>query len=78
MSKRMTKIQEFGFEFHSEELAVYLAIPPLDVQQVIEGYENDTLADAMEPIRETLQKLLDAHQYFEQIVEEAKNYLANK
>lgn len=78
ISKRMTKIQEFGFEFHSEELTFYLAIPPLDVQQVIEGYENDTLADAMDPIRETLRKLLDAHQYFEQIVEEAKNYSADK
>ncbi|MDD0823175.1 hypothetical protein PTQ27_01625 [Mannheimia sp. AT1] len=73
MNEKFLEIQQTGFKFDEKEGRWYLPIQPLDIQKVIECYEND-LEDAMEPIYEACGTLLKAHPYFEKIMEEAKNY----
>lgn len=67
------QLQALGFKFYPDDLCWYLPIKPLDVQQVIACYEEDNLEDAMGPIQDALKTLLEGHQYFLKIIENAKN-----
>ncbi|HDR0612611.1 hypothetical protein [Pasteurella multocida] len=67
------QLQALGFKFYPDDLCWYLPIKPLDVQQVIACYEEDNLEDAMGPIQDALNTLLEGHQYFLKIIENAKH-----
>ena len=69
-NKQYLKLQELGFEFNTT-YGFYLPIKPLDPKLVIENYP-DSLEDAMEPIRDALKTLKEAHPIFNEIVEAAK------
>ncbi len=71
-NKKYPKLEKLGFKFNTKEHDFYLPIKPLDPKQVIENYP-DSLEDAMEPIREALHTLKEAHPIFDEIVEAAKN-----
>lgn len=64
------QIEQLGFKFNPEGVW-YLPIASLDKQAVIKHYENDTLEDALTPITEALEKVKQAHSYFDKIVQAA-------
>ncbi|MDP0328674.1 hypothetical protein Q7Z90_07610 [Glaesserella parasuis] len=70
-NKKYTKLEKLGFKFNTKEHDFYLPIKPLDPKKVIENYP-DSLEDAMEPIRDALKTLKEAHPIFNEIVEAAK------
>ena len=66
------EIESLGFKYDSKEGSWFLPIASLNQQLVADCYVEDNLADAMEPITEALDKLYQAHPYFDKIVEAAK------
>ncbi len=70
MNQDYPQIEKLGFKFNPEG-NWYLPIASLDKQAVIKNYENDTLEDALTPITEALEKVKQAHPYFDQIVQAA-------
>lgn len=70
MNNDHPQIEELGFKFNPEG-NWYLPIRSLDSKLVIESYESDTLEDALTPITEALDKVKQAHPYFDQIVQAA-------
>ena len=70
MNQDYQQIEQLGFKLNPEG-AWYIPIASLDAQDVIKNYENDTLEDALTPITEALEKLKQAHQYFDKIVQAA-------
>ncbi|EJP29270.1 hypothetical protein HMPREF1128_1384 [Haemophilus sputorum HK 2154] len=70
--KYETKLISFGFKLNAKEGDIYFPIDEkLEPKQVIECYP-DNLVDAMQPIRNALNRFKRAHSIFEQIVEAAK------
>ena len=65
------KIEEAGFKFNAIHGNWYLPIAGLDATVVAENYTNETLKDALIPIVDALEKLKEAHPYFNKIVQEA-------
>ena len=72
------EIERLGFKFLPKESAWMLPIASLDQKQVAECYVEDNLADALTPIIDALDKLQQAHPYFEKIVAAAKDELGIK
>lgn len=70
MNNDHPQIEELGFKFNPEG-NWYLPIQSLDQKLVVENYENDTLEDALTPITDALDKLKQAHPYFDGIVKAA-------
>lgn len=70
--KLYPKLQQLGFKHNVKGGSFYLPINPLNDQLIIKNYP-DSLRDAMEPIREALNTLKEAHPIFDEIVEAAKN-----
>ncbi|KAA8732822.1 hypothetical protein F4V57_09700 [Acinetobacter qingfengensis] len=70
MNKQYPQIEQLGFKFNPEG-NWYLLITSLDKQTVIYNYEHNTLEDALTPITDALDKLKQAHPYFDEIVQAA-------
>ncbi|MEG1489379.1 hypothetical protein [Acinetobacter sp.] len=70
MNNDHPQIEELGFKFNPEG-NWYLPMQSLDSKLVIESYESDTLEDALTPIIDVLDKVKQAHPYFDQIVQAA-------
>ena len=70
--KYETELISFGFKLNAKGGDIYLPVDEkLDPKQLIECYP-DNLVDAMQPIRNALNRFKRAHSIFEQIVEAAK------
>lgn len=65
------QIEQAGFKYNTAKGIWYLVVDGIEPEILIENYENDTLADALTPITEALDKLKQAHPYFDQIVQAA-------
>ncbi|MEG0745500.1 MAG: hypothetical protein RSC45_06345 [Acinetobacter sp.] len=65
------QIEQEGFKFNASNGFWYLIVDGIEPKTVIEGYENDDLADALIPITDALDKIKQAHPYFDQIVQAA-------
>ena len=72
-NEKYPEIESLGFKYSAKEGEWYLPIASLNQQLVADCYVEDNLADAMEPITEALDKLYQAHPYFDKIVETAKD-----
>ena len=73
MNQKYPELEQKGFKFNAKEAYWYLPIKPLEINEIIESYEEDNLYQALNPISESLEILLDSHQYFQKIMIEAKN-----
>ena len=71
-NEKYPEIESLGFKYSAKEGEWYLPIDSLNQQWVADCYVEDNLADAMSPITEALDKLYQAHPYFDKIVEAAK------
>ena len=71
-NEKYPEIESLGFKYSAKEGEWYLPIDSLSQQLVADCYVEDNLADAMGPITEALEKLYQAHPYFDKIVEAAK------
>lgn len=71
-NEKYPEIESLGFKYSAKEGEWYLPIASLNQQLVADCYVEDNLADAMGPITEALDKLYQAHPYFDKIVEAAK------
>ena len=65
------QIEQSGFKYNATSGGWYLAVNGIEPEIFIESYENDTLEDALTPITEALEKVKQAHPYFDQIVQAA-------
>lgn len=66
------QIEQAGFKFNAKSGRWHLPITRLDAAVVAENYVNDTLQDVFEPIiNDALDKLLQAHPYFDKIIKSA-------
>ena len=70
-NKKYPELGKLGFKFNTKGYDFYLPIKSLDPKLVIENYP-DSLEDAMDPIRDALKTLKEAHPIFNEIVEAAK------
>ena len=71
-NEKYPEIESLGFKYSAKKGEWYLPIDSLNQQWVADCYVEDNLADAMSPITEALDKLYQAHPYFDKIVEAAK------
>ena len=71
-NEKYPEIESLGFKYSAKEGEWHLPIASLNQQLVADCYAEDNLADAMGPITEALDKLYQAHPYFDKIVEAAK------
>ena len=65
------KIEQFGYKFNASNGSWYIVVDGIEPKTFIENYESDTLEDALTPIIEALDKVKQAHPYFDQIVQAA-------
>lgn len=65
------QIEQLGFKYNAASGGWYLIVDGIEPECFIESYENDDLADALTPITEALDKIKQAHPYFDQIVQAA-------
>lgn len=73
MNKNYPQLEQLGFKFSVNNQTWYIPINYLDQKLVVENYMNETLEDALTPIKEALEKLKLAHPTFNQIVQNAIN-----
>ncbi len=66
-------LAQIGFKFNPNNLCWDLPIAFLNEQKVAQHYENSTLEDALTPFTDALDKLNEAHEIFNSIVDDAKN-----
>ena len=71
-NEKYPEIESLGFKYSAKEGEWYLPIASLNQQLVADCYVEDNLVDAMGPITEALDKLYQAHPYFDKIVAAAK------
>ena len=71
-NEKYPEIESLGFKYSAKEGEWHLPIASLNQQLVADCYAEDNLADAMGPITEALDKLYQAHPYFDKIIEAAK------
>ncbi|MDM1020913.1 hypothetical protein QSV37_11465 [Acinetobacter sp. VNK23] len=62
------QIEQLGFKYNAHKGCWYLVVEGIEPEIFI---ENDDLADALTPITEALDKIKQAHPYFDQIVQAA-------
>lgn len=65
------EIEQLGFKYNAKEGSWYLVIDGIDPIVFIENYESDSLEDALSPFGTALEKLKQAHPYFDVIVKAA-------
>lgn len=70
MNNKYPELEQLGFKLNPEG-AWYIPIASLNQETVIKNYKNSTLKDALTPITEALEKVKQAHPYFDQIVQAA-------
>ncbi|NWK73427.1 hypothetical protein HYG93_03845 [Acinetobacter sp. SwsAc6] len=71
-NNKFIELKKLGFQFNLDGQNWYLPIPFLNQEDVIQNYQNDTLEDALAPIKSTLDILIQAHPIFNEIVQSAK------
>lgn len=65
------QIEQLGFKYNAVNGSWYLLVDGIESKVFIESYENDDLEDALTPIIEALDKVKQAHPYFDQVVQAA-------
>ncbi|OAL88383.1 hypothetical protein [Acinetobacter terrae] len=73
MNQNYPILEQLGFKFNVNNQTWYMPINYLDQKLVVENYMNETLEDALTPIKEALEKLKLAHPTFNQIVQNTIN-----
>lgn len=71
-NNKFLELKKLGFQFNLDDQSWYLPIPFLNQEDVIQNYKNDTLEDALTPIKNSLDILTQAHPIFNEIVQSAK------
>lgn len=71
-NNKYPQLEGLGFHFNLDNQNWYLPIPPLNQEYVIENYKNNTLEDALDPIKNALDILIQAHPIFNEIIKSAK------
>ncbi|AZN67055.1 hypothetical protein DX910_00705 [Acinetobacter haemolyticus] len=65
------QIEQSGFKYNAAEASWYLVVEGIKSNIFSKNYDNDTLEDALTPITDALDKLKQAHPYFDKIVQTA-------
>lgn len=69
-NRKHPELEQLGFKFSDFAFTWYLPLEKLDPMLVAEHYVNKTLVEALNPIKDALEKIKQAYPIFNQFIEE--------